>query len=162
SHFAPVLTGSLGEGSIGMATGQMNSIIRHVHKHVQLRRYDGMTDGQLLASFSCHRDEAAFEVLVRRHVPMVLGVCRRVLGRVRDGEDALQATFLVLVRKAASIAQPELLGNWLYGVAYRTALQAKAVTAKRRVKEREVSEMADREARPEGAWRELQPVLDQE
>src|SRR5881394_3635796 len=89
------------------------------------------TDGQLLARYVARRDDAAFAALVRRHGPAVLGVCRRVLRNPQDADDAFQATFLVLIRKAASIRQRDLLGNWLYGVAYRTALDARAVTGRR-------------------------------
>src|SRR5262249_1814222 len=92
----------------------------------------GLTDGPFMGSFLQRRDEAAFESLVRRHGPMVLGVCRRLLRSPQDAEDAFQATFLVLVRKAASIGQRDLLGNWLYGVAYRTALDARATAMRRR------------------------------
>jgi RNA polymerase sigma-70 factor (ECF subfamily) len=121
-----------------------------------------LTDGQLLACFIERRDEAAFEALVRRHGPMVLGVCRRVLGSVHDAEDAFQATFLVLARKAASLRSRELVGNWLYGAAYRTAQEARATLARRRARERQVEDMPDPRAEPEPAWRELLPLLDRE
>jgi RNA polymerase sigma factor (sigma-70 family) len=122
----------------------------------------GLTDGQLLAYFIERRDEAAFEALVRRHGLMVLGVCRRVLRDLHDAEDAFQATFLVLARKAASLRSRELVGNWLYGTAYRTAQEARATIARRRARERQVEDMPDPRAEPEPAWRELLPLLDQE
>src|SRR5262245_12223428 len=114
-----------------MATGQLNGVVRQLRSAALRRECAAMTDGQLLQSFITRRDEAAFDALVRRHGPMVLGVCRRVLRHAHDAEDAFQATFLVLVRKATSIGQPDLVGNWLYGTAYRAALEAKA--ARRRV-----------------------------
>jgi RNA polymerase sigma factor (sigma-70 family) len=85
------------------------------------------------------RNEAAFEALMRRHGPMVLGVCRRVLRNEADAEDAFQATFLVLVQKVASIRPQRMVGNWLYGVAFRTALKARAMSTKRLAKEREAA-----------------------
>src|SRR5262249_42961899 len=128
-----------------------------------LRDGGGMTDGQLLECFLTRRDEAAFAALVRRHGPMVLGVCRRMLHNPHDAEDAFQATFPVLGRKAATIARRELLGNWLYGVAYRTALDARAAAARRRVREKQVSEMPEPEASAsEDVWRDLRPLLDEE
>jgi RNA polymerase sigma factor (sigma-70 family) len=116
-----------------------------------------------LECFVACRDEAAFEALVRRHGPMVLGVCRRILHHAQDAEDAFQATFLVLVRKAASIGQCELLGNWLYGVAYRTALDARAAAIRMRKREKQVSPMPEPEIHDDSdEWHELRPFLDQE
>src|SRR6516164_6909968 len=119
-------------------------------------------DGQLLARFLASRDECAFAALVRRHGPMVLGVCRRVLRHTQDAEDAFQATFLVLVRKAASVRPRDAVGNWLYGVAYRTALKAKALNARRRAKEGPMRELPQPETPNSDLWCDLQPILDQE
>jgi RNA polymerase sigma factor (sigma-70 family) len=122
-----------------------------------------MTDGQLLECFLARRDEAAFAALVRRHGPMVLGVCRRVLCDAHDAEDAFQVTFLVLVRKAASLRQRELVGNWLYGTAYRAALETRAGNAARQARERQVRQMPEPQAADEtDVWHDLRPLLDQE
>jgi RNA polymerase sigma factor (sigma-70 family) len=117
-----------------MATRQLSRVLRQLRDGVLGDH--GCGDGQLLERYLTLREEAAFEALVRRHGPMVLGVCHRVLRNTHDAEDAFQATFLVLVRKAASIRPREQVGNWLYGVAYRTALKAKAVAAKQSARER--------------------------
>src|SRR6516164_4075279 len=98
-----------------MATASMGTVIRHLRRAVLRQDAAGSTDGQLLASFVERKDEAGFEALVRRHGPMVWGVCRRVVGNHHDAEDAFQATFLVLARKAASIVPRQMIGNWLYG-----------------------------------------------
>src|SRR6516225_967649 len=139
------------------------SFLRQLRRTALLSDGWGMTDGQLLERFVARRDEAAFAALVRRHGPMVLGVCRRVLGHVQDAEDAFQAAFLVLARKAASVGQRELVGNWLYGVTYRTALDARAAATRRRTRERQVSAMPEPEA-VDGVdvWTDLRPLLDRE
>ena len=93
------------------------------------------SDAELLERFVTERDESAFAALVARHGPMVFGVCRRLLPHVQDAEDAFQATFLILVRKAASIGQRELLGNWLYGVAIRVATRARLLASRRQTRE---------------------------
>src|SRR6185312_17099130 len=90
------------------------------------------TDGQLLEHFITQRDEVAFAALLKRHGPMVRSVCQRVIGNPHDADDAFQATFLVLVRKAASVRPREAVGNFLYGVAYRTALELRTRLARRR------------------------------
>jgi RNA polymerase sigma factor (sigma-70 family) len=122
---------------------------------------EGLTDGELLGCFIEHRDEAAFAALVRRHGPMVWGVCRRLLDH-HDAEDAFQAAFLVLARKAASILPRELVANWLYGVAHQTALQARRTLARRRVRERQVTKMPEPGVIQQDFWNDLQPVLDKE
>jgi RNA polymerase sigma factor (sigma-70 family) len=121
-----------------------------------------MSDAQLLQRFVNHRDETAFEALVQRHGPMVMGVCRRQLSDPHSIDDAFQATFVVLVRKAASIAQPELLGNWLYGVAYRVSIKARVNAARRSAHERQAASMPRFESSPDTDTRELRVILDEE
>jgi RNA polymerase sigma-70 factor (ECF subfamily) len=146
-----------------MSAGQPHHVLRQLRSAALLQDGGGMTDGQLLELFLTERDDAAFEALVRRHGPMVLGVCRRLLRNPEDAEDAFQATFLVLARKAASIGRRELLGNWLYGVAHRTSLRARSAAARRRAREKQVSAIPEPEAKDGAdAWRDLRPVLDQE
>jgi RNA polymerase sigma factor (sigma-70 family) len=145
-----------------MATSQISEVIQHLLGAVLLRGGAGLTDGQLLDDYISRRDEAALATLVRRHGPMVWGVCRRVLRNYHDAEDAFQATFLVLVRKAASVASRELLANWLYGVAHQTALKARATAAKRKVRERQVTEMPDPVVEHQDLWNDVQPLLDEE
>ncbi len=145
-----------------MATGKDNSVIYHLRRAALLHEAGDMTDGQLLERFLARREEAAFEVLLRRHGPMVQGVCRRILCHVQDVEDAFQATFLVLIRKGPSLLPRPTLGNWLYGVAYHTALKARAAGWKRRVKERQAATMSKPQAPAEDMENDLLPLLDRE
>jgi RNA polymerase sigma factor (sigma-70 family) len=145
-----------------MATSQTSEILQRLRRAVLLRDGAALTDGQLLGDYIGGRDEAALAALVRRHGPMVWGVCRRILRDHHDAEDAFQATFLVLVRKAASIVPREMIVNWLYGVAHRTALKARATSAKKGTRERQVTEMLEPVATEPDLWIDLQPLLDQE
>lgn len=139
----------------------MNRLLDHLRR-VTAAPKPPPSDGELLACFVEQREEDAFAALLRRHGPMVLGVCRRILGDIHDAEDAFQATFLVLVRKAASVRPREAVGNWLYGVAYRTALEARGKIARRHARERQMDDLPQPEAKPEAGWHELLPLLDQE
>ncbi len=145
-----------------MAVGQVTSVLDQLRRTVFLRATDRMSDAELLDAFLATQNEAAFEGIIRRHGAMVYGVCRRVLGNPHDAEDAFQAAFLVLARKAATVQPRELLGNWLYGVAYRTALKARSMIAKRQAREKQVHQMPECAAPPETAWSDLQPLVDQE
>jgi RNA polymerase sigma factor (sigma-70 family) len=121
-----------------------------------------LSDSQLVERFVARQDAAAFATLIQRHGSMVLGVCRRVLNHEQEAEDAFQATFLVLVRRAASLERPNLLGNWLYGVAYRTAQKARARLARRRHHERRVEPMQPSDPPDDLQWNEVRGVLDEE
>jgi RNA polymerase sigma factor (sigma-70 family) len=131
-------------------------------RRVVLRQEDAaLTDGQLLEQYVRHHDESAFEALLHRHGPMVLGVCRRVLGNEADAEDAFQATFLVLVRRAGSIVPRGLVGNWLYGVAHNTARKARTMRGKRRMHPLHQTDPARTEPRADESLH-LQALLDEE
>src|SRR5947209_773605 len=123
-----------------MATHRLRHVVQTLRGAALPREEASLTDGQLLQSYVRGREEAAFAALVRRHGPMVWGVCRRILGNHQDAEDAFQAAFLVLVRKAASVAS---VANWLYGVAHQTALKARATIARRRGREKQATTMPE-------------------
>ncbi|HEV3261593.1 MAG TPA: sigma-70 family RNA polymerase sigma factor [Gemmataceae bacterium] len=142
-----------------MANGQLTLALQHLRKLIRQRGAGELADTQLLERFVGQRDEAAFEVLVWRHGPMVLSLCQRLLHNPHDAEDVLQATFLTLVRKAASIGKRESLGSWLYKVAYRIALHAKAQAAKRAAGARPVEDV--QAAEDEDVWGEVRPLLDE-
>src|SRR6516165_5366607 len=150
------------QGKKPMASTTLNGVLQHLRRAALVPDGAALTDGQLLECFILRRDEVSFEALLRRHGPMVLGVCRRVLRNEADAEDAFQATFLILVRKAASIVPRGMVGNWLYGVAHRTALQARRTAARRRAREVQVTVMPDTEAVQQDHWPDVQPLLDQE
>ncbi|QDV37527.1 sigma-70 family RNA polymerase sigma factor [Tautonia plasticadhaerens] len=147
-----------------MASGDAG-VLRQVQALFGVGTVVGMTDAELLGRFlTRHGDaaEVAFEAIVRRHGPMVLRVCRDVLGDPHAAEDACQATFLVLARKAGGIGGRERLGNWLYGVAYRTALKARAGAARRRRHEQKAAEMVPEAQAKERNRHDFAPVLHEE
>jgi len=145
-----------------MGNGRLNTVLRHIHRLAGVPDTGVLTDKQLLERFASERDDAAFAALVERHGPMVLGVCRRLLGHAQDAEDVFQATFLVLARRAASVRWREGVGNWLYEVACRLGRKARADAAWRRVHESQAGAAARPGSMPEAAWRELCSVLDEE
>src|SRR5947209_2886079 len=118
-----------------MANAQPDALLRHVRGLLGAQAADALTDQALLRRFAAADDEAAFGALVHRHGPMVLRVCRGVLGNVHDAEDAFQAAFLVLARRAASLTWRESAAGWLHEVAYRLALKARTAAARRRTHE---------------------------
>jgi RNA polymerase sigma factor (sigma-70 family) len=126
------------------------------------READARPDALLLHHFLHHADEESFAVLVRRHGPTVLGVCRRLLGDRHDVEDAFQATFLVLVRKARSIGRRDRLGGWLYGVAFRTAQKARFRRARRRAVEKPADDATPEPAAPAPPPDDWLELLDRE
>ena len=162
-----------------MPTGQAERLMPTLRRVVMARQSTARTDGELLGAFvqsaggglggarvgDAQSQEAAdaFAELVRRHGAMVLGVCRRVVGDHTTADDAFQATFLVLARRAASVRPRERVGSWLYGVAYRTALKARMVLARRRSREKQVDVMPEPTAPSAApAWGDLQVVIDEE
>lgn len=141
---------------------QMSEVVQRLRQVLLQQDGAGLTDGQLLGCFIEQRDQAAAAALVRRHGPMVWGVCRRILGNHHDAEDAFQATFLVLLRRAAVIVPRERVGSWLYGVAYQTALKARANLTKRRSREKQLPVLPQIEGEPQRLGHDLHAVLDQE
>jgi RNA polymerase sigma factor (sigma-70 family) len=145
-----------------MARGQERSVLNYLRNLVRPTGTGETADAQLLDRFVTCRDEAAFAELVRRHGPMVLGVCRRVLQQEQDVEDAFQATFLVLVRKAKAPGPLPVLGSWLHGVACRVAGKARVAAARRRAREAQALVRECDVPEDELLWRDLRPLLDEE
>ncbi|HEV3255507.1 MAG TPA: sigma-70 family RNA polymerase sigma factor [Gemmataceae bacterium] len=123
---------------------------------------DDLTDEVLLERFTSRREEAAFASLVRRHGPLVLAVCRRALHHEQDAEDAFQAVFSVLARRAGSIRKRGAVGAWLHAVAYRIARKVRADRGRQPVPATNLADVPAAEDSPEWAWRELRPILDEE
>jgi RNA polymerase sigma factor (sigma-70 family) len=145
-----------------MSDAPLGAVLRHLRGLAALHRFRDRPDGDLLHAFVAEHDHDAFTAVVRRHGPMVLGVCRRVLGHLHDAEDAFQATFLLLARKAGSIRKQASLASWLHGVAQRMANNAHRSATRRR--RHEAKAPAAQPTSPErgAAWREVQALLDEE
>jgi RNA polymerase sigma factor (sigma-70 family) len=145
-----------------MATAQMNGLLRYVKRLSMAGDRASVTDGDLLKRFLATQDEDAFEALVRRHGPAVLAICRQVLGNAHDAEDAFQATFLVLLHKARTLSNPEVVGSWLCGTAYFTAKNARVGIARRRKHEERATNMAPSITTERTLTAtELQPILEE-
>jgi RNA polymerase sigma factor (sigma-70 family) len=145
-----------------MTRDRLGTVLRHIRGLAVADGTRGLTDRELLERFRAGRDEAAFAALVQRHAALVWGVCRSVLHHEQDAEDAWQASFLVLAKRAASIRNAEALAGWLHGVAYRVALLARRQAAARRARERQDRIMPAPPPPDQAAWRELQTVLTEE
>ncbi|HJT76306.1 MAG TPA: sigma-70 family RNA polymerase sigma factor, partial [Gemmataceae bacterium] len=145
-----------------MPQAPTGKLLRHVRQLLAGHDSQSTSDQELLRRFVVGREEAAFAALVRRYGPLVLGVCRRVLGHEQDAEDAFQATFLVLARRAASVRKQEALASWLHGTAHRVAAKARVTTARRRAGERRLAGRPSTEPADALTWGELRVVLDEE
>src|SRR5262245_7027131 len=145
-----------------MPNGRIGTFLWHVRRLVAARHADGTPDRRLLERFVASRDEAAFEALVRRHGPMVHGVCRRVLRHPEDTEDAFQAAFLILARRAAAVRKSDSLGSWLHGVAYRVAANLRRDLTRRRARETVVADPPESAAAAEVSWQDVRVTLDEE
>jgi RNA polymerase sigma factor (sigma-70 family) len=145
-----------------MTPGTLNEVLRHLRRLTDAEGVRELTDGELLERFHRRREEVAFAALVERHGPLVWGVCRRVLHDAHLAEDAFQATFVVLVRRAGSIRKHGSVGSWLHGVAYRVAVKARTRADATRARERRLAEMTHPEPPDELTWHELRAVLDEE
>jgi RNA polymerase sigma factor (sigma-70 family) len=148
-----------------MVTGQLKMMGSQSGAAGVEERVESLSDEELLDWFlnrSGGAAEVAFRAIVVRHGPMVLGVCRHILNQLQDAEDAFQATFLVLARKAGSIRDRRVLARWLYEVAYRIAMRARTNGVRRRTHERQGGEMAATVSIDNHGWIELRPVLHEE
>ncbi len=144
-----------------MPDAQLDTVLRHVRQLALPPHTRALSDAQLLERFRAAGEEAAFAALMQRHGSLVWGVCRHILSNAQDAEDAFQAAFLVLARKAGSIRQGEAVAGFLHGTAYRVAMRARRDALRRRRREDRLEPPSGRTAASEGAWRELQAALDE-
>jgi RNA polymerase sigma factor (sigma-70 family) len=145
-----------------MRHGQLDHVLRHIRSTAAARQTRELPDRELLGRFVAAQDEAAFTAIVERHGGLVLGACRRILRNEHDAEDACQATFLVLARKAGTIRKGDSLASWLYGVAGRIARKLRADARRRSSDQLRAAEVAGPDTTAEITWREGLAVLDEE
>jgi RNA polymerase sigma factor (sigma-70 family) len=145
-----------------MTTAQTGLVLQHIRRLAGARSAVQPPDAHLLERFTAAHDDAAFAALVRRHGPMVLNVCRSILRHEHDAEDAFQATFLILARKAAAVRKPDALAGWLYEVAYHAALKARSDAARRRIQEQKALPLASVDPTLDMTLRDLHRVLHEE
>jgi RNA polymerase sigma factor (sigma-70 family) len=145
-----------------MAGSQLTSILRHIRHLVGGDHGGAASDRQLLHRYAECGDSDAFATLIERHGPLALGVCQRVLGNSHDAEDAFQAVFVVLARKAGASGWQESVGPWLHEVAHRVALRARGRAMRRAEHERRAADMRPSETTAEPAWTDVRSVLDDE
>jgi RNA polymerase sigma factor (sigma-70 family) len=145
-----------------MSDRRLGWVLQRVCRLFRAPDADCLSDGQLLTRYRLHQDQGAFEALVQRYGPMVLGVCRRHVKNADDADDAFQATFLVLVQRAHAVAKEESVGSWLYGVACRTARRARHLANRRQAREQEGGALAHEPSRGEATWDDLRLVIDEE
>ena len=144
-----------------MAQSDLSAVLRYLQRLGTPG--DNLADAEFLRKFVTHHDEAAFTELLKRHGPMVWTTCRRLLTQSADVDDAFQATFLVLIRRASSLQRPEQLGPWLHGVACRVAVRLRRTAARHRECPLPPEELSAREsAQPDLVWTDLRSVLDEE
>src|SRR5579859_5612499 len=144
-----------------MATVNVSSFLRRLTRGMAAETLTEQSDRQLVDFFLDRRDESAFETLLRRHGPMVYGVCWRVLQQAQDAEDAFQATFLLLAQKLQTVRRRDSLASWLHGVAHRVSLKTRAQMAARRRRE-QAAPVPQSVPPDEVPWKELRTVLDAE
>ncbi len=145
-----------------MARRNLSAVVRYLRQLTRSAGDSTAGDAELLERYVHHRDEAAFELLLWRHGALVFNVCRRILPREQDAEDAFQATFLAFVRKAHVIVRRGSVASWLYKVAYRVALEAREKTKKTATVEKIGGEMLAIQPASDPSWSDVRPILDEE
>jgi RND family efflux transporter MFP subunit len=145
-----------------MARRNLSAVIRYLRQLTGSDAASGSSDAELLERYVRQRDEAAFELLLWRHGALVFNVCRRLLPREQDAEDAFQATFLAFVRKAGSISRRGSVASWLYKVAYRVALESRERARKTAAMEQPGGELRAEQPAADPTWSDVRPILDDE